>query len=76
MSAVATNPTASEGPSPLAAQRRAIVRGVGAGADDPILLLEETGCGLRGRFEYNTDLFEAFTIVRFLRHLGILPTTS
>jgi hypothetical protein len=50
--------------------------GVPARAADQTLLLEETGCGLRGRFEYNTDLFEAFTIVRFLRHLGILPTTS
>ncbi|HPU56490.1 MAG TPA: amino acid adenylation domain-containing protein, partial [Verrucomicrobiota bacterium] len=34
---------------------------------DLTLLLEETDCGIKGRLEYNTDLFEANTIRCFLQ---------
>ncbi|MEY2427162.1 MAG: hypothetical protein QOJ40_47, partial [Verrucomicrobiota bacterium] len=39
---------------------------------DWTFLLEETGGGVRGRLEYNTDLFEAETIKQFLQHFRIL----
>src|SRR6185369_14434967 len=39
---------------------------------DWTFLLEETNEGLKGRLEYNTDLFEAKTISGFLQHFRIL----
>jgi aspartate racemase len=39
---------------------------------DWTLLLEETDCGLKGRLEYNADLFVAETIKRLLQHFQIL----
>ncbi|MCA9969807.1 MAG: amino acid adenylation domain-containing protein, partial [Anaerolineales bacterium] len=41
---------------------------------DLSLLLRERPDGLRGRFEYRTDLFEAATITRLIDHLGQLLT--
>jgi amino acid adenylation domain-containing protein len=39
---------------------------------DWTLLLEEADCGIQGRLEYNTDLFEAETIKRLLRQFRFL----
>ncbi|HEX8129281.1 MAG TPA: amino acid adenylation domain-containing protein, partial [Pyrinomonadaceae bacterium] len=39
---------------------------------DLSVLLEETEHGLKGLFEYNTDLFDASTIERFISHYRIL----
>lgn len=39
---------------------------------DLTLTLEETGTGLQGYFEYNTDLFDADTIHRMIGHLQTL----
>ena len=40
------------------------------------ILLEETDCGLNGRLEYDTDLFEAITIKRFLQHFLLSPAAN
>jgi len=39
-------------------------------------LLEETDCGLNGRLGYDTDLFEAITIKRFLQHFLLSPAAN
>ncbi len=41
---------------------------------DMTLKLEETGQGLAGEFEYNTDLFDVATIDRFIAHYRTLLT--
>ena len=44
----------------------------GAAKFDLTLAVQETGDGLSAAFEYNTDLFDAATIGRMMRHLEIL----
>ena len=41
---------------------------------DLSLSMQDTGTGLVGRFEYNTDLFDAATITRMIGHLQTLLT--
>ncbi|MCP4654444.1 MAG: non-ribosomal peptide synthetase, partial [bacterium] len=64
---------ASQAPSGEAtAAADAIVAEPGTAKFDLTLSLRETGAGLRGAFEYNTDLFDLTTMARLVGHLRCL----